>query len=88
LRAQAWLPAALGALHTFIRSYDPDEINDLTSTDQSDSMQDSGLDATYENLATGHVGNAERNRADQRRDEIAELMWVQYVEELRRRGLL
>ena len=38
-------------------------------------------------LAEGPARTAERQQAENRRDEIAESMWVQYRAELQRRGL-
>lgn len=80
---QARIPVALCALHNFIQKYHPD-IFDLQS--------DGNLLEITQDVALGEFGDgpadvAERRRADQRRDRIARMMWVDYLEEHRQRGL-
>jgi hypothetical protein len=88
MNSQARLPAALGAIHTFIRLHDLEDIKDFDSPKSTYLMDSEDAVDHYGSLATDHVGNAERNTAEQRRDAIADAMWVQYVEELHRRGVL
>jgi hypothetical protein len=76
---QACIPAALAAIHNFIRVHDPAELTSLT--DEADLEQ--GF-VTGE-LAAGLMRAAERRAANVRRDEIADAMWVQYQAELEHR---
>lgn len=76
---QARIPAALAAIHNFIRLHDPGEVEDFA--DASDPLiGERGA------LAVGDVGQAERTRADTRRDGIADAMWEQYMQETARRA--
>jgi hypothetical protein len=71
----ARLPAALAALHNFIRIHDPNEIGDF--------LQDPDLEpgpGHMGELADGFPNAAERHEANTRRDEIAQAMWIQYQE--------
>lgn len=69
----ARLPAALAALHNFIRIHDPNEIGDF--------LQDPDLEPGHMGeLADGFPNAAERHEANARRDEIAQAMWIQYQE--------
>ncbi|KAF8799608.1 hypothetical protein BYT27DRAFT_7085713 [Phlegmacium glaucopus] len=77
---QARLPAALAAIHNFIRNYDPEELNDFTEAEDLERGFVSG------ELAAGQPGRAEREQANERRDEIASAMWMQYQAELQHRG--
>jgi hypothetical protein len=89
---QARLPMALCALHNFIRHCDPapdiidQEFLDGDLPDPIFTDDDMGDDARGE-LTDGPADAAERRRADNRRDEIAAAMWVDYVEERACRGL-
>ena len=69
---QARLPAALAALHNFIRDLNPFDLNNFQDALDIEPGWQSG------NLADGVAGWAERDRANNRREEIAEAMWVQY----------
>jgi hypothetical protein len=73
MRWQARLPAALAAIHNFIRNYDPNDINDIADP------VDPEPGTRVEELAQGIPSAAERDRANQRRDRIAQEMWTQYV---------
>jgi hypothetical protein len=77
---QARLPAALAAIHNFIRDHDPEELNDLSEAEDLERGFISGA------LADGQPGRAEREQANERRSEIASAMWIQYQAELQRRG--
>ena len=81
LRTQAKIPAALAALHNFIRTFDPDDLAE--DDDIEDSFHDEDLPEeipiTPENLGT-HISAEERARASQKRDQIAKAMWRDYVE--------
>jgi hypothetical protein len=73
---QARLPAALAAIHNFIRDLDPADLFDFQETSDIEPGWRSG------DLADGLPKRAERERASNRRDEIAEAMWVQYQQHL------
>jgi hypothetical protein len=70
---QARLPAALAAIHNFIRDQDPMDIEDIMDP------MDPEPGARAGELAQGVPRAAERDRANQRRDRIAKEMWDQYV---------
>ncbi|KZT31283.1 hypothetical protein SISSUDRAFT_956594, partial [Sistotremastrum suecicum HHB10207 ss-3] len=71
LRMQARIPAALAALHNFIRIHDPDEINDFYDAEDEN-------DGIYGELARGPANRAEKTRGDLYRDTVAEAMWQSY----------
>jgi hypothetical protein len=70
---QARLPAALAAIHNFIRDQDPTDIDDITDPMDPEPGTRAG------ELAHGVPRAAERDRATRRRDQIAKEMWDQYV---------
>jgi hypothetical protein len=69
---QARLPAALAAIHNFIRDHDPLDI------EADDGLFDPDPGAHTGELADGLPRAAERERANNRRDDIARQMWAQY----------
>ena len=73
---QARLPPALAAIHNFIRDLDPTDLNDFQEAEDAQPGWRSG------DLAEGIPQNAERRRANSRRDRIAEDMWQQYQRHL------
>jgi hypothetical protein len=73
---QARLPAALAAIHNFIRDLDPADLNEFADVEDTQPGWHSG------DLAGGIPPNAERQRANTRRDQIAEDMWQQYQQHL------
>lgn len=74
---QAQIPAALCALHNFIRRFDPKDDVELAGVNLPDKdVEPTGV------LADGPADAVERRRADQRHDDIAEEMWVDYQREL------
>lgn len=72
---QARIPPALCAVHNFIRIHDPDEIDEF---DLDIGDQDPGH--VYGELAEGPALHAEKDRAEIRRDNIAQAMWDSYLE--------
>lgn len=89
LRTQSKIPAALAALHNFIRTWDPedmayddDEDNNLNMDVREDGEE---MPIPPENLGS-NISPAERLRAGAKRDEIAKAMWEVYQEELCIRG--
>jgi hypothetical protein len=76
---QARIPAALAAIHNFIRVHDPEELASFADSEDLEPGFVSG------ELAAGQTRTAEKRRANTRRDEIAAAMWVQYQAELERR---
>jgi hypothetical protein len=83
LDEQARIPAALAGIHNYIRCNDPDKLENNLS--EARDLQLNTQPSTG-SLATSHVTTAERNQAEARRNLIAQQMWDQYQEELRRRG--
>lgn len=71
---QACLPAALAAIHNFIR--DPIDLDDFKEALDIEPGWHSG------DLADGVPQRAEKERANRRCDEIADAMWVQYQQHL------
>lgn len=83
---QVRLPAALAALHNFIRDSDPSEIGEFFDEEEEPQTGELQQPSAGE-LAEGLPNTAERKRADARQRKIADAMWAQYKQELRRRGL-
>lgn len=88
LETQAKIPPALAALFNFVRIHDPSP----TGEDGRGQIYPSATNP--ENTLTrnpdhlgGFISAEETKRADSCRDVITEAMWVQYQEELRRRGM-
>jgi len=77
---QACLPAALAAIHNFIRNNDPGELGEFLEAEDLEQGFVSG------ELAAGQPGRAEKEHANERRDEVVNAMWIQYQAELQRRG--
>ena len=73
---QARLPAALAAIHNFIRDLDPADLSDFQEVVDPQPGWHSG------DLADGLLARAERDRANNRHDVIAGAMWVQYQQHL------
>jgi len=82
---QARLPIALCAIHNFIRRYDPEAFFDLEFTEGDLSTEPGGDEPGV--LGDGPANAAERRRADQRCNNIAQDMWEDYQCELVQRGL-
>jgi hypothetical protein len=70
---QARLSAALAEIHNFIQDQDPMDIDDIMDP------MDPEPSARAGELAQGVPRAAERDRANQRQDQIAKEMWHQYV---------
>ena len=90
---QACIPAALCALHNFMRSQEPNayflEIDDT----EEDWNLVRDMEEEVDEEALGHLGDgpttaAERRRAEALRDHITEEMWVDYQRVLQERGML
>jgi hypothetical protein len=73
---QACLPAALAAIHNFIRDLDPIDLDNFEEALDIEPGWHSG------DLADGVPQRAEKERANRRCDEIADAMWVQYQQHL------
>jgi DDE superfamily endonuclease len=76
MNLQARIPAALAAIHNFIRDIDPDDLNDFDETQDIQPGWRSGI------LANGFPDQGERNRTNDRRDHIANDMWAQYQQHI------
>jgi hypothetical protein len=77
---QARIPAALAAIHNFIRIHDPQELEGFAEAEDTERGFFAG------ELAEGQTRTAEKRRANTRRDQIAVAMWEQYQAELQERG--
>ena len=90
LRTQAKIPGALGALHNFICIKDPD--NEALEEDDHGEGNDNAVPLPDtpippEDLGR-HVSQAEKICVGARWDAIAQAMWVDYLDELHKRGKL
>jgi hypothetical protein len=77
---QARIPAALAAIHNFIRMHDPDDLEDFAESEDLERGFVAG------ELAEGQTRPAEKRRSNARQDGIAAAMWAQYQAELQERG--
>lgn len=86
LRIQAKIVAVLGVLFNFIRIHDPGDINAEQFSACIDRAHRTPRDDVYEVPAREELGcyisAVEKDKADKRRDDIAERMWVNYLEYL------
>ena len=82
LHIQARIPAALCAIHNFIIKHDPAE--DITLTDDDNDNAPGPLDHDHEASA---AAAAEIDTPSERRDNIAQAMWDDYLEVCRQRGI-
>ena len=84
---QPCFPPALAALHNFIWKYNPDDIADFDNVEdpQPGARMEGPAAAEEGQLADGLPRTAERWQTNERRDRIAQEMWVQYQAELSRR---
>jgi len=78
---QARIPSALAALHNFIRDFDPEEVHIFDEQPLDFALEIADHNGTSE-LKQGPVTPAQTARANERRDRIANDMWVQYQEYL------
>jgi DDE superfamily endonuclease len=83
---QARIPPALCALHNFIRQYDPSDIEDYVDMTEFLHIREDDPGLGVGDLATHALTAAERNRADAKRDQIAQAMWDSYQDIVRNRG--
>jgi hypothetical protein len=77
---QTCLAPALAAIHDFICQYNPDEIQELI-----DDAEDILPGVQTGDLAVGPARAAEKALAENRQDDIANGMWLQYQAELANR---
>jgi hypothetical protein len=77
---QARIPAALAAIHNFIRMHDPTDLDGFMDSENLDQGFVAG------DLAAGPTRAAEKRSTNTRRDDIASSMWAQYQAELQARG--
>jgi len=87
LQTQAKIPAALAALHNFIRIYDPgDDAQGADDHDEGPNIPPA-QEIHPEHLG-GHISQAEKDCTSSKRDVIAQAMWVDYQNILSRWGQL
>lgn len=88
LGVQAKIPSALAALFNFVRVHDPapadEDSRSALYASATNPEQTTPRNPAY---LGGFISADESRRADARRDAIAEAMWDQYQDELRRRNL-
>ena len=81
LEIQAWIPAALCAIHNFIRTHDTDDTDDiLTEPEFIDHASDDHDDASI-------AAAVEADRSSNRHDIIAQQMWDDYMRICSKRGI-
>jgi len=85
---QAKVPPALAASHNFIMDHDPGHINDYLEDNEDNLDPNPGqpLENEFGTLADGAVMQAEKDRATEKRDNIAQAMWNDYQRVLGVRG--
>ena len=81
IQIQARIPAALCAIHNFIRIHDPAKDEILTADDDDDNMP---IDHDHEASA---AATAEIDMPSARRDGIAQAMWDDYLAICQQRGI-
>lgn len=77
LEIQARIPAALAAIHNFIRSHDPDDNEPRADGDTNYGHSNDEADPLF--MPVGEV--------DERRDQIAQAMWDDYRRVCEERGI-
>ena len=89
IRTQAKIPGAIAALHNFVHIHDPDDlaIEEGDNSDDDEAPNRHDIPITPENLG-GHISQAEKDRAGEKRDQIAMAMLEVYIEELQIRGMV
>jgi len=81
---QAKIPPALAVLHNFIRIYDPDD-NAQDEDDYKDvNNPHPSVGIELEHLG-GHISQAKKDQASEKRDNIAMVMWMDYQQVLAQR---
>lgn len=78
---QAQIPPALATTHNFIMDHDPHDIEEhLTGNNEDDLNPNPGqlIANEFRMLADGAVTQAEKERATDNRDGIAQAMWDNY----------
>ena len=95
---QAKIAPALAAIHNVIREYDNADIEALLNEYDDDGphvplvaaegVGEPNIGHGVGDLAEGPARTAERRRADDRRNHIADEMWQQYQAELHNRNLI
>lgn len=81
IEAQGRIASAICVVHNFIRIHDPE---DLPDPDDEDNNSITPFNASFS--GNGTISSQERSAAVKRRDDIANAMWVQYQQNLTRRG--
>ena len=87
IEIQAQIPAALCAIHNFIRVHRLTSNNESSDLDEMD--DDGGYTSDDRNVDTGPANHTMANSNDtakQLRDQIADAMWVDYQRILRERN--
>ncbi|KAJ3779744.1 hypothetical protein GGU10DRAFT_301392, partial [Lentinula aff. detonsa] len=80
---QARIPPGLAAVHNFIMKNDDTDIHYFENAWDPAPGYVHPLTGSQGDLVVGVISNAEKARAEKRRDDIAEAMWNSYQEVLR-----
>ena len=84
---QARLPPSTAAIHNFILYHDPIEVEEIVSLETPDPNPGNlPAERDFGTLACGPPNAAEKARAKEKRDEIAQQMWESYQAILAERG--
>ncbi|KAF8156547.1 hypothetical protein B0H34DRAFT_658132, partial [Crassisporium funariophilum] len=75
---QAKAPPGLAATHNFIMDHDPGDINECFDEEDLDPNPGHPQENEFGTLADGAVTQAEKDRATEMRNDIAEAMWNDY----------
>ena len=91
LRTQSKISGAIASLHNFVHVHDPDDLaNEDGDNDDSDDEAppvSHAIPNTPENLG-GHISQAEKDHSGAKWDEIAQVMWADYMQELQTRNMV
>ena len=84
---QARIPCGVGAVHNFIHKHDPLEAEEILEAMQLDPNPGNlPAEHNFGRLSRGAPNAAEKARAKEKRDQIAQAMWDSYQEILAQRG--
>ena len=83
---QARIPPALAGIHNFIIYHDPTEVEDMVDIPDP-TPGNVPPEQSFGLLASGAPNQAERTRAKEKRDQIAQAMWESYQAILAEQGV-
>ena len=86
MEIQARIPPALAGIHNFIIYHDPTEVEDMVDIPDP-TPGNVPPEQSFGLLASGAPNQAERTRAKEKRDQIAQAMWESYQAILAEQGV-